>query len=106
MAREQGLQPTIGRFRYGGLGKAQAVGEITGQFKIIADGHTKKIIGVHIIGTHAADLIHEGALAMQAGLTMTDVADMIHAHPTLSEGFMEAAEDMHGLAIHQARKRT
>ncbi|MDH5562647.1 MAG: dihydrolipoyl dehydrogenase [Nitrospirota bacterium] len=104
-AHEQGVQTIVGRFRYGGLGKAQAVGETTGQFKIIADEHTKKIVGVHIIGAHAADLIHEGALAMHGGLTVTDVADLIHAHPTLSEGLMEAAEDSEGLAIHQARKR-
>ena len=105
-ARERGISMAIGRFRYGGLGKAQAVGEITGQFKVIADKESKKIVGVHIIGAHAADLIHEGALAMQGGLTVTDVADMIHAHPTLSEGLMEAAEDIEGLAIHQARKRS
>ena len=104
--REQGLKTTVGRFRYGGLGKAQAVGETAGQFKVIADEQSKKILGVHIIGSHAADLIHEGALAMQGGLAVADVADMIHAHPTLSEGLMEAAEDMDGLAIHQARKRT
>ena len=104
-AREQGLHTTVGRFRYGGLGKAQAVGETSGQFKIIADEQSKEILGIHIIGAHAADLIHEGALAMQGGLTVTDVAEMIHAHPTLSEGLMEAAEDMAGLAIHQARKR-
>jgi dihydrolipoamide dehydrogenase len=72
---------------------------------VIADKESNKIIGIHIIGAHAADLIHEGALAMQGGLTVTDIADMIHAHPTLSEGLMEAAEDMEGLAIHQARKR-
>jgi len=105
-AHERGLPVTIGRFRYGGLGKAQAVGETTGQFKVIVNEQTKKIVGVHIIGAHAADLIHEGALAMQGGLTVTDVADMIHAHPTLSEGLMEAAEDIEGLAIHQARKRS
>ena len=104
-ARERGLQTTVGRFRYGGLGKAQAVGEITGQFKVIADEQSKKIVGVHIIGAHAADLIHEGALAMQGGLTVKDVAGMIHAHPTFSEGLMEAAEDIEGLAIHQVRKR-
>ena len=104
-ARESGMPTTVGRFRYGGIGKAQAVGEITGQFKVIAEKESKKIVGVHIIGAHAADLIHEGALAMQGGLTATDVADLIHAHPTLSEGLMEAAEDMEGLAIHQARKR-
>ncbi len=105
-ARERGIPIAIGRFRYGGIGKAQAVGEITGQFKVIADKESKKIIGVHIIGAHAADLIHEGALAMHGGLTVTDVADMIHAHPTLSEGLMEAAEDIEGLAIHQVRKRS
>jgi dihydrolipoamide dehydrogenase len=105
-AKERGVNISIGRFRYGGLGKAQAVGETAGQFKIIADQQSKKIVGVHIIGAHAADLIHEGALAMQGGLTVTDMADMIHAHPTLSEGLMEAAEDMEGLAIHQARKRS
>ena len=104
-AREGGMPTTVGRFRYGGIGKAQAVGEITGQFKVIADKESKKIVGVHIIGAHAADLIHEGALAMQGGLTVTDVADLIHAHPTLSEGMLEAAEDMEGLAVHQARKR-
>jgi len=105
-AREHGLRPIVGRFRYGGLGKAQAVGETAGQFKILADEQTQKILGVHIIGAHAADLIHEGALAMQGDLTVAEIADMIHAHPTLSEGLMEAAEDMNSLAIHQARKRT
>jgi dihydrolipoamide dehydrogenase len=105
-ARERGIPMAIGRFRYGGIGKAQAVGETSGQFKVIADKESKKIVGVHIIGAHAADLIHEGALAMQGDLTVTDVADMIHAHPTLSEGLMEAAEDIKGLAIHQARKRS
>ncbi len=105
-AKEQGRPISIGRFRYGGLGKAQAVGEMTGQFKIIADTQNQKIMGMHIIGAHAADLIHEGALAMQQGLTVAEIADLIHAHPTLSEGLMEAAEDVDGFAIHQARKRT
>ncbi|MCA9454807.1 MAG: dihydrolipoyl dehydrogenase, partial [Nitrospira sp.] len=54
---------------------------------------------------HAADLIHEAAMAMQGGLTVEDLANMIHAHPTFSEGLMEAAEDVEGMAIHQARKR-
>jgi len=95
----------IGRFRYAGLGKAQGVGDTTGMFKIIADAKTGSILGVHIVGAHAADLIHEAALAMQLGATASAVAEMIHAHPTLSEGMMEAAEDVDGLAIHLARKR-
>ena len=112
-ARERSLKPgqkpeteiKIGRFRYMGLGKAQGVGDTTGMFKIIADAKTGSILGVHIVGAHAADLIHEAALAMQLGATASAVAEMIHAHPTLSEGMMEAAEDVDGLAIHLARKR-
>ncbi len=113
-AREQvqaaGQQPDqalkIGRFRYGGLGKAQATGDVTGLFKVIAEGGTGTILGVHILGAHAADLIHEAALAMQVRARVSQLAEMIHAHPTLSEGLMEAAEDVDGRAIHQARKRT
>jgi dihydrolipoamide dehydrogenase len=112
-AREQaqaaGQQPDdavkIGRFRYGGLGKAQATGDVTGLFKVISEAKTGTILGVHILGAHAADLIHEAALAMQVGARVSQLAEMIHAHPTLAEGLMEAAEDVDGRAIHQARKR-
>ena len=103
--KERGLSISIGRFRYAGIGKAQAVGETVGQYKVIAEEQSKKLLGVHIIGAHSADLIHEAALAMQGGLTVMDLANMIHAHPTFSEGLMEAAEDVEGLAIHQVRKR-
>lgn len=95
----------IGRFRYGGLGKAQATGDIQGLVKVIAEADTDRILGVHILGAHATDLIHEAALSMQVGATASRVADMIHAHPTFAEGLMEAMEDVHGLAIHLARKR-
>jgi dihydrolipoamide dehydrogenase len=95
----------VGRFRYAGLGKAQGAGEITGLFKIIADAKTDEIVGAHIMGAHATDVIHELALAMQLRAKVPDVAEMIHAHPTLSEGVMEAAEDLDGMAIHLARKR-
>jgi dihydrolipoamide dehydrogenase len=112
-AREQvqaaGEQPDqalkIGRFRYGGVGKAQATGDVTGLFKVISEAKTGTILGVHILGAHAADLIHEAALAMQVGARVSQLAEMIHAHPTLSEGLMEAAEDVDGRAIHQARKK-
>jgi dihydrolipoamide dehydrogenase len=72
--------------------------------KVIAEAETDRILGVHILGSHATDLIHEAALAMQVGATVSQVADMIHAHPTFAEGFMEAMEDVHGRAIHLARK--
>lgn len=96
----------IGRFRYAALGKAQGSGDVTGMFKIITDVKTQNILGVHIIGAHAADLVHEAAMAMHLGATATQVAVMIHAHPTLSEGLMEAAEDVEGMAIHLARKKS
>jgi dihydrolipoamide dehydrogenase len=96
----------IGRFRFAALGKAQATGETTGLCKIIAHAETGKILGAHMIGAHAADLIHEAALAMEVGASVAQMAEMIHAHPTMAEGFMEAAEDAEGKAIHQVRKRT
>ena len=94
----------VGRFRYGGLGKAQATGDSQGLVKVIAEADTDRILGAHILGAHATDLIHEAALAMRVGATVSQVADMIHAHPTFAEGFMEAVEDVHGRAIHLARK--
>ena len=94
----------VGRFRYGALGKAQATGDTTGFYKVIADAETDRILGMHILGAHAADLIHEPALAMQVGATATQVSGLIHAHPTLAEGIMEAIEDLDGAAIHQLRK--
>ena len=107
-AEENGKDPNqavkVGRFRYGALGKAQATGDTTGFYKVIADAETDRILGMHILGAHAADLIHEPALAMQVGATATQVARLIHAHPTLAEGVMEAIEDLDGAAIHQLRK--
>ena len=103
-AAEANASVKIGRFRYTALGKAQATGDTTGWCKVIA-ASSGKILGVHIIGAHAADLIHEAALAMQVGATVAQVAEMIHAHPTLAEGFMEAAEDTDARAIHLVRKK-
>ncbi|WP_447976623.1 dihydrolipoyl dehydrogenase [Candidatus Nitrospira bockiana] len=109
-SRERGEDPEtavkVGRFRYAGLGKAQGAGETSGLFKVIAEAKTGRILGAHILGAHASDLIHEIALAMQMGVTASDVGRMIHAHPTLAEGVMEAAEDVDGLAIHLARKKS
>ena len=99
------LAVKVGRFRYAGVGKAQATGDTTGFFKVIAESSSRKVLGVHIVGAHAADLVHEAAMAMQIGATATEMAEMIHAHPTLAEGLMEAAEDVEEKAIHQVRNR-
>lgn len=103
-AKDKGINVKTGHFQFRALGKAHAMGEIAGMLKIVADADTDKVLGVHIIGPHASDIVHEGALAMKAGLTVKEVADMIHAHPTLAEGLMEAAEDVHGEAIHAPKK--
>lgn len=99
-AREQGLAVAIGRFPYRGLGKAHAMGEIAGMVKVIADASTDRVLGVHICGAHASDLVHEGALAIGLGATARQLGHQIHAHPTLAEAVMEAANDVHGTAIH------
>ncbi len=103
--RERGIAPRIGRFRYTALGKAHAVGDAAGLVKILADPQTDRVLGAHLVGAHAADLVHEAALAMQLNAKARDVADMIHAHPTHAEALMEAFEDVEGLAIHHAGKR-
>jgi len=103
-AAEKGMNIRTGRFFFRGLGKAHAMGEISGFFKIIADAVSDRILGAHIMGPHASDLIHEVAVAMRAGLKAADIAGTIHAHPTLSEGILEASEDVHGEAIHLPKK--
>ena len=103
-AIETGIRYKVGRFPFRGLGKAHAMGEITGMAKIIVDEATDKVIGVHLCGAHATDLIHEGALAIQMGATAQQLGAMIHAHPTLAEAIMEASEDVHKMAIHVMKK--
>jgi len=103
-AAEKGINYKVGKFQFRGLGKAHAMGEIVGMFKIISDQESDKILGAHIIGAHASDLVHEIAVAMEKGLTVMDIAHTIHAHPTLAEGIMEAAEDVHDMAIHSPKK--
>ncbi len=101
---EKGINYKVGRFQFRGLGKAHAMGEISGLFKIISEQESDKILGAHIIGAHASDLVHEIAVAMEKGLTVKDIAHTIHAHPTLAEGIMEAAEDVHDMAIHSPKR--
>ncbi len=101
---DKGIQYKVGRFQFRALGKAHAMGEIAGLFKIISEASTDKILGAHIIGPHASDLVHEIAVAMEKGLTVKDIAHTIHAHPTLAEGIMEAAEDVHDMAVHCPKK--
>lgn len=103
-AAEKGIKVRTGHFQFRTLAKAHVMGEISGFFKIVSEEMTDRILGVHIIGPHASDLIHEAAIAIKKGMKTRDIAETIHAHPTLSEGLMEAAEDVHGEAIHAIKK--
>lgn len=87
-------------FPYRGIGKAVAIGKADGFIKILFDPKSKEILGCNIIGSEATELIHEILLAKKAELTLEDIATMIHAHPSLSEGVMEASRAAEGWAIH------
>ena len=104
-AEANGIKVKTGRFQYRALGKAHAIGEIAGFIKILADPETDRVLGAHIIGAHASDMIHEMTVALRHGLTVRQVAETIHTHPTLSEGVMEACEAVHGEAIHLPKEK-
>lgn len=90
-AKAQGIDVECCQFNFRELGKAQAMGELPGVFKLIVNKADKKLLGVHIAGSHATDLIAEATLAIQLGASAQDIANTIHAHPTLAEGMYEAA---------------
>lgn len=99
-AAEKGIRVRTGHFQFRALAKAHAIGEIAGLVKVVSDYASDRVLGVHIIGPHASDLIPEATLAVRKRLTIKDVIETIHAHPTLSEGIWEAFEDVHNEAIH------
>ncbi len=104
-SEEKGLKIKTGIFHFRAIAKAHTISEIEGFIKIISDEKTDKVLGVHIIGPHASELIHEASLAITMGLKTKDIAETIHAHPTLSEGFMEAARAIYHEAIHIIKKQ-
>lgn len=93
-AKTRGLDVVTAEFQFRELGKAQAMGELPGVFKLVADKSSGKLLGAHFAGAHATDLISECALALQLGASVADIAGTIHAHPTLAEGVMEAAASL------------
>ncbi len=103
-AKEAGHTVKTGKFNLAGLGKALADNETDGFYKVISDAKNDKILGIHILAPHASDLISEAVLAMEMGATVEDLALTVHPHPTLSEGLMEAAEALHGKAIHAVNR--
>jgi dihydrolipoamide dehydrogenase len=101
-ALENGYRPVTGTYRFAALGKALAVGEEAGYVQIVADEESDLVLGANMMGPSVTDLIHEVGLAIENGLTVGQLANTIHAHPTLSEAVMEAAHEVHGDSVHVA----
>jgi len=99
--QEAGRAVRIGRFPFMANGRARAAEERDGLVKIIADAGTDRVLGVHVLGPRASDLIAEAVLAMEFGGSAEDIARTSHAHPTFSEAVREAALDVDGRSIHQ-----
>ncbi len=108
-AKRQGLAYRVTRFPFSANGRAQALGEPEGQVRMICevddDGTAGRVLGVHVMGPRAADLLAEAAIAMRLGATARDIAETLHQHPTLSEVLMEAALAQGDGAIHYDRVR-
>lgn len=102
-AKAEGRTVKVGRFPFRAHGRNIADGEVTGFVKLVGDAATDQVLGAHIIGAKASELIHECALAIGADLNIADLAQAIHAHPTMMEVIGEAAEDADGMAIHLMR---
>jgi dihydrolipoamide dehydrogenase len=98
--KEQGIEYKVGRFPFSANGRARTAGETEGFVKIIRDTKYGEILGAHIVGHHATELIHELAVARENEFTVEEVDLAIHAHPTLSEAVAEAALDSMGKMIH------
>lgn len=98
--KEQGIPYRKSRFPFSASGRALAMGQTTGLVKMICEQESRRILGLHIMGPHATDMIAEGALAIQSGATAEDIVRTIHAHPTLPEAVREAALGQMEGAIH------
>src|SRR5438445_2001856 len=104
-ATERGIEVKVGRFPFAAAGRALTLGQTEGFVKVVADAPTGRVLGVHIVGPRATDLIAEATLAVQNGLTLDQLDLTMHAHPTLPEAIMEAALAAQGRAIHIANRR-
>jgi dihydrolipoamide dehydrogenase len=99
-AREEGYDVKVAKFPFSASGKARILGEEEGFVKVVSETKYDELLGVHIIGPHATELIAEACVAMQLESTAEELGRTMHAHPTISEAVMEAAEGIHGLTIH------
>jgi dihydrolipoamide dehydrogenase len=99
-AIERGYDVRVGTFPFGVLGRARIAGETEGFVKIVAEKKYDQLLGVHMIGPRATELVAEAAVALRLESTVEELIRTIHAHPTMSEAVGEAAHAVHGAAIH------
>ncbi len=99
-AREKGHTVRVGKFPFAALGRALSLGETDGFCKVVMDQQSGRILGIHIVGPSASDLVSEAVLALEMGATSEDLALTVHPHPTLGESLMEASAASLGHAIH------
>jgi dihydrolipoamide dehydrogenase len=99
-ARDREIQFRVGAFPFMANGRARCMNETEGGVKILADAKTDRVLGIHILGPRASDIIAEAAVAMEFGASAEDIARSVHAHPTLPEAVKEAALAVHGRALH------
>jgi dihydrolipoamide dehydrogenase len=99
-AKAQGYTVKVGKFPFAAIAKARILGETDGFVKIVSDAKYDEVLGVHIVGPHATDLIAEACVALQLECTTEELAHTIHAHPTLAEGVLEAAHATLGRPMH------
>jgi dihydrolipoamide dehydrogenase len=104
-AEAKGIKLNIGKFPFAASGRAMAIAETVGFVKILTDASDDRVVGVHIVGPEASDLINEAALAIEMGAFAEDIALTVHPHPTLGEAVMEAAKHALGEAIHIGNAR-
>jgi dihydrolipoamide dehydrogenase len=99
-ARDRGYDVQVGSFPFTALGRAKIAGETEGFVKIVAEKKYDEVLGVHIIGTRATEIVAEATIALGLECTVDELVRTIHAHPTMSEAVGEAAHALHGGAIH------
>jgi dihydrolipoamide dehydrogenase len=106
-ARAQGLEVKVGQFAMGGNGYASIIGQKEGIVKVIMDAETDVLLGVHMMGAGAAEMIHSAVTSLELVAREEDITYPVYAHPALNESWLEAAESLAGKAIHipPAKKR-
>ena len=103
--KSEGVDYQVGSFPFAASGRAKAKGDTSGMVKVIRDKQSDRMLGAHLIGPSASELLAQSVLAMEFDATIEDIAHTIHAHPTLSEAMHEAALSADGRAIHIGNRK-